>query len=179
MAASLPAIAATAAADPAAALPLWKGLSCAIPFLYGGYVVLLPPAVTEMFGTQRVGVVFPKIFAMLNVASIVANISFARQRDAAVQSACEGLAAQVTDDAKFEAAFGVGREMLPALIANKTATIPQLMAIAPEGTVDPSPFLYNDALYVMSGASLAALGLHLAALSMGPYQGKYDEPAAK
>ena len=49
------------------------------------------------------------------------------------------------------------------LIASKTATLPLLLTIAPEGTVDPSPLLYDDAFYTLAGFSALACVCNLAA----------------
>ena len=68
------------------------------------------------------------------------------------------------------AAFGAPPSALPELIAGKSVTIAQLMALAPAGTADPSPLVYNEAFTALGGASVLALGCHLAALSLGPYK---------
>ena len=36
---------------------------------------------------------------------------------------------------------------LTSLIENKALTIPQLMQLAPSGTIDPTPFIYDTSLY--------------------------------
>ena len=50
-----------------------------------------------------------------------------------------------------------------SLIASKTVTLPLLLTIAPEGTVDPSPLLYDDAFYTLAGFSALACVCNLAA----------------
>ena len=50
------------------------------------------------------------------------------------------------DDLAFTSAFGVGKEQLPLLVEKKTVTINRLMELVPEGTTDPTPFVYNDVL---------------------------------
>ena len=42
----------------------------------------------------------------------------------------------------------------------KTVTIPRLMELAPPGTIDPSPFIYNSTLYTMAGLVSVAAMLH-------------------
>ena len=39
------------------------------------------------------------------------------------------------------------------LVDSKAVTLPLLMRIAPPGTVDPTPLLYNDAFYLLAGSS--------------------------
>jgi hypothetical protein len=50
-----------------------------------------------------------------------------------------------------------------ALIASKTVTLPLLLPIAPEGTIDPSPLLYDDAFYTLAGFSTLAFLCNVAA----------------
>ena len=47
-----------------------------------------------------------------------------------------------------------------ALIEAKTLTISKLMTIMPQGTVDPSPFIYNNTMYTMAGLVGVASALH-------------------
>lgn len=162
---ALPAIAAMAPTDPEFSATLWKGATCLVPLFYGGYVVLLAPAVATVFGTDRVGTVFPRIFAVLNLSNLFAAALVGRQRDAAVHAAATDLAA-TADPAAFELAFGAPLEALPSLIDAKTATIPALIALAPPGTPDPSPLIYADTLTTLAATSVLALACHVGALSL-------------
>ena len=42
-------------------------------------------------------------------------------------------------------------------------TLPLLLKLAPEGTPDPSPLLYNDVFYGIAGCSALALACNVAA----------------
>ena len=106
----------------------------------------MPPVLSDTFGTRRVGLIFPKIFAVLNLSNLFANYATGWLRDRALGAGCGALAARVESDAAFEAAFGAPRDALPALVAAKTVTIPQLMRLVPDGTPDPSPFMHNEML---------------------------------
>ena len=44
------------------------------------------------------------------------------------------------------------------------------MRLVPDGTPDPSPFMHNEMLYALAGASALSLGLHMGALALGPYR---------
>ena len=70
------------------------------------------------------------------------------------------------DEASFEAAFSAPKEDLAALIASKTVTLPLLLKLSPEGTPDPSPFLYNDVFYGLAGCSALALACNVAAFKL-------------
>ena len=63
-----------------------------------------------------------------------------------------------------------------ALIEAKTVTIAKLMAIAPPGTQDPTPFIYDSTMYSMAGLMGVAALAHLA---VRPVAAKYFEPREK
>ena len=67
---------------------------------------------------------------------------FAYTRGQAKSAAIDDLASKVPPET-FEAAFGVGVEQLDALKTANTATIPRLLELAPAGTPDPTPYLYD------------------------------------
>jgi MFS family permease len=81
--------------DPDTALKAFMAASCASVFVYGGYTAMLPPVVSDIFGNDRVGVVFPRVFAMLNVASTSGTAAFSRWRAHATERACTELTDQV------------------------------------------------------------------------------------
>ena len=175
--AALPAIAEAAPLDPANAALAWKAATCAIPAFYGGYVVLLAPAVASAFGTRHVGAVFPKIFAVLNLSNLASASAVAALRGNAVQRAAADLAAHV-DDAAFLDAFGAPKADLPALLAAKTATIPQLVALLPPGSgvPDPSPLIYHDALHAFLLTSTLAFACHAGALAVASRKRRPTRP---
>ena len=76
------------------------------------------------------------------------------------------------DPAAFSAKFGADLSSAQSLIEAKTLTISKLMTIMPPGTVDPSPFLYNNTMYTMAG--LAGIGAMLHFL-VKPVDKKYFE----
>ena len=60
------------------------------------------------------------------------------------------------DPSLFEEVFGTDLSHAQTLIEAKTLTITKLMNIMPPGTMDPSPFIYNNTMYAM--ASLVSCG---------------------
>ena len=52
--------------------------------------------------------------------------------------------------------FGAPVEQLEELVKAKTVTVSKLMEIAPEGTVDPTPSLYNTTMYAMAALLVIA-----------------------
>lgn len=65
------------------------------------------------------------------------------------------------DATSFEHSFGVNvsdREAVQKLVEAKTLTIEKLLELAPAGTLDPTPFLYDTTCFVAAGLmSVAAL----------------------
>merc|ERR1712098_685324 len=76
------------------------------------------------------------------------------------------------DPQVFLSKFGVAASDAPSLIESKTLTISKLMTIMPPGTVDPSPFLYNNTMYTMAGLVGIASVLHFL---VKPVDKKYFE----
>ena len=97
-------------------------------------------------------------------------------RQHSMLTAVSDLASKI-DNKAFEHAFGASKEHLKELVDAKTVTISHLMELAPEGTIDPTPFLYNSTMYAMAGT----LGIGMAANSLvRPVSEKYwlmDEAA--
>ena len=46
------------------------------------------------------------------------------------------------------------------LLASKTLTISKLLVLAPPGTLDPTPHLYDTTMYAMSGLMVTAVIAH-------------------
>ena len=63
------------------------------------------------------------------------------------------------DPRRFQEVFGTDLTQAQTLIEAKTLTISKLMTIMPQGTLDPSPFIYNNTMYAM--ASLVGIGAML------------------
>nr|WP_287258680.1 hypothetical protein [Thioclava sp.] len=89
-------------------------------------------------------------------------------------NAIQNLAAKV-DPAAFAEKFGAPLTQLDQLVAAKTVTIAKLMEIAPDGTIDPTPSLYNTTMYCMAALLVVAF---FANLLMKPVKEHHhhDEP---
>ena len=64
--------------------------------------------------------------------------------------------------AAFVAAFGSPSSELPSLVASHAVTLPLLLRIAPPGTPDPTPLLYDDAFRMLAASSALALACNVA-----------------
>ena len=80
------------------------------------------------------------------------------------------------DPQAFSAKFGAELSSAESLIEAKTLTISKLMTIMPQGTVDPSPFLYNNTMYTMAGLVSVASILHFL---VTPVNKKYFEDVSE
>lgn len=49
----------------------------------------------------------------------------------------------------------------------KALTIARLMEIAPGGTMDPTPFIYDSTMYTMAGMMVRAIGVKVMFFSQG------------
>jgi hypothetical protein len=124
--------------------------------MYGGGFATIPAYLADLFGTRYVGGIHGRILTAWSFAGVLGPEAITGLRARALDSAIRDLAAHV-DPARFQQTFGAGLAQLDTLIAEKTVTIGKLMEIAPAGTVDPTPSLYNLTMYLMAGLLAVAL----------------------
>jgi MFS family permease len=154
---SIPFAAQQVSADPSVVWLVYFYAATMIIFtMYGGGFATIPAYLADVFGTRFVGGIHGRLLTAWAAAGVLGPLSITALRERSLRSAIENLAAKV-DPARFESAFGAGLDELNALIAQNTVTISKLMEIAPPGTVDPTPGLYNLTMYLMA----ALLGIAL------------------
>ncbi|HEX5047276.1 MAG TPA: OFA family MFS transporter [Gammaproteobacteria bacterium] len=167
---SIPYVATQVSAMPAVIwLVYFYGATMIIFTMYGGGFSTIPAYLADMFGTRYVGGIHGRLLTAWSVAGVLGPEATTWLRGRSIDSALHDLAARV-DPERFRAAFGAGLDQLDALIKGQTVTIAKLMEIAPAGTVDPTPSLYNVTMYLM--ASLLAIALVANAL-MKPVAAKH------
>jgi hypothetical protein len=145
--------------------------------MYGGGFATIPAYLADMFGTRYVGGIHGRLLTAWSLAGFLGPVAITSLRERAIDSAIRDLA-QMVGPARFQATFGASLTEIDTLIAQQTVTIAKLMEIAPPGTVDPTPSLYNVTMYLM--AALLAVALVANAL-MRPVDGKHhmrDEETA-
>ncbi len=140
--------------------------------MYGGGFATIPAYLADMFGTRYVGGIHGRLLTAWSLAGYLGPVAITSLRARAIDSALHDLAARV-DPNRFRDAFGAGLDQLDTLISQQTVTIAKLMEIAPPGTVDPTPSLYNLTMYLM--AALLAIALVANAL-MRPVDVKHQMP---
>ena len=149
--------------DPTSVLPLvaFTGGMLGVQSCDGGTKGTRPAIVADMFGTKYLTTMCAAQLLVVPFASTLGPQITMRLRDGSMRDSIEALSARV-DDATFAAAFGAGKEQLPSLVQNKVVTINRLMELAPAGTPDPTPFLYNNSLVALAGLQLGAMATNWA-----------------
>jgi hypothetical protein len=112
--------------------------------MYGGGFATIPAYLADTFGTAHVGGIHGRLLTAWSTAGIAGPLAVTHLRKRSHDSAVADLAERV-EPAAFEQAFGASKEALPALVESSTVTIGRLLEIAPHGTIDPTPMLYNGA----------------------------------
>ena len=177
--------------------PIYLSVFCASTVaaisIMGGTFAVLPAYEADLYGPKYVQAIHGRFLLAATVSTIVGPSLLLNLRKMAEASAIQGtygiflscmyriyvmvlflfseLLAKV-DPAKFQAAFGVDLSQAQTLIEAKTLTISKLMTIMPPGTLDPSPFIYNNTMYTMAALVSAGAGLHLMVRPVNP---KYFE----
>ncbi len=124
--------------------------------MYGGAFATIPAYLADMFGTKFVGGIHGRLLTAWSTAGVLGPLAITSLRENAVTKAINGLVESI-DPMAFKQTFGAGIDQLDNLIAAKSVTIAKLMEIVPEGTVDPTPGLYNQTMYLMAALLLIAL----------------------
>jgi MFS family permease len=154
---SIPYAAAQVSINPAVTwLVMFYAATMIIFTMYGGGFATIPAYLADIFGTKYVGGIHGRLLTAWSTAGVLGPLAITQLRDASLANSIKALAAKI-DPATFQAKFGAGVEQLDQLVAAKTVTIARLMEIAPAGTVDPTPSLYNSTMYAMAALLVIAL----------------------
>ena len=122
-------------------------------------------------GPKYVGAIHGRFLLAASLSTVLGPGLLLNLRQAAETKALTDLLAKV-DPTAFASKFGTDVSSAQSLIEAKTLTINKLMTIMPPGTVDPSPFLYNNTMYTMSALVGVAAALHF---MVKPVDKKYFE----
>jgi MFS family permease len=124
--------------------------------MYGGGFATIPAYLADLFGTRFVGGIHGRLLTAWSTAGVLGPLAITSLREHATTRAIEDLVAKI-EPTRFEAAFGAGVAELGHLVEAKTVTIARLMELAPPGTLDPTPSLYNTTMYLMAALLFVAL----------------------
>ncbi len=136
---------------------------------YGGGFATIPAYLADLFGIRYVGGIHGRLLTAWSVAGVIGPLAITSLRNNTMLSEIRTMVGKISPK-KFIETFGTGVEELEILVESKTVTIAKLMEIAPPGTVDPTPSLYNTTMYLM--ATLLFIALISNAL-MKPVHGKH------
>jgi len=155
--------------------PYYLGAFCASTVLalsvMGGVFAVLPAYEADLYGSKYIGAIHGRFLTFAACATVAGPTLLLNLRRMAEADALTDLLSRV-DPAVFASKFGVGVDQAHHLIQAKTLTISNLMSIMPPGTIDPSPFLYNNTMYTMAGLVSVASVLHF---MVKPIDKKYFE----
>lgn len=154
---SIPFIAQQVSVTPAVMwLVLFYGVTMIIFTMYGGGFATIPAYLADIFGTKYVGGIHGRLLTAWSTAGVLGPLAITSLRESSVNKAIQGLVDKI-DPAAFEAKFGAGVDQLSQLVEANTVSIAKLLEIAPAGTLDPTPSLYNQTMYLMAALLLIAL----------------------
>jgi len=140
--------------------------------MYGGGFATIPAYLADLFGSKFVGGIHGRLLTAWSTAGVLGPLAITSLRELSVRRAIDKLVAQV-DPVDFQQEFNAPLEQVQTLVEAKTVTIPRLMELVPEGTVDPSSTLYNTTMYLMA----ALLGIALVSnLLVRPVHPKHHLP---
>lgn len=138
----------------------WLACFCAATMIiftfYGGGFATIPAYVADIFGTRYVGGIYGRLLTSWSAAGILGPLATTMLRESSLRRSIHEVAAK-TDPGQFAETFGAGIGQLDLLIEKNTVTLAKLLEIAPPGTLDPTPGLYNTTMYLM--AFLLAIAL--------------------
>jgi len=117
---------------------------------YGGTFSCLPPYLAATFGPQHMGAIHGRVLSAWAISAFAGPKVLSALRERSKEHAIDGLVAEC-DPLRFEEAFGAPLSSLADLKQANTVTIPRLLELLPAGTPDPTPTLYNESLYLVSG----------------------------
>lgn len=159
---SIPWVAGQVSANPAVTwLVMFYAATMIIFTMYGGGFATIPAYLADIFGTKFVGAIHGRLLTAWSTAGVLGPLAITYLRQASVEKSIRDLAAKV-DSAAFVDAFGAGKDQIESLVAAKTVSVSKLMELVPEGTVDPTPGLYNSTMYAMAALLVIAFFANLA-----------------
>ncbi len=123
--------------------------------MYGGAFATIPAYLADIFGTKFVGGIHGRLLTAWSTAGLLGPLAITSLRESATAKAIQGLVDKI-EPAVFQNAFGASSDQLTSLVEAKTVTISKLMEIVPAGTVNPTPSLYNQTMYLMAALLIVA-----------------------
>lgn len=162
--------------------PIYLGVFCASTVtaisIMGGTFAVLPAYEADLYGPKYVQAIHGRFLLSATVSTIVGPTLLLNLRKLAESAAIQDLLVKV-DPSLFKTTFGTDLSQAQTLIEAKTLTISKLMTIMPQGTIDPSPFIYNNTMYTMAGLVGIGAALHFMVKPVHPKYFEKDEELPK
>ena len=153
---SIPFSASAVSANPAITwLIMFYAATMIIFTMYGGGFATIPAYLADIFGTMHVGGIHGRLLTSWSTAGVIGPVAITYLRQGSLNNAINDLASKI-DPASFQAKFNAPVSELSGLIESKPVTIGKLMEIAPSGTIDPTPSIYNTTMYAMAALLVIA-----------------------
>jgi MFS family permease len=150
-------------------LAVFYGSTLLIFSVFGGAYATVPAYEADLFGSKYVGAIHGRMLTASSAAAVGGPVALTYQRRSVEVDAIRDLSTKV-DEHTFQETFGMPPSQVDSLIDAKTITINKLMQIVPDGTIDPTPFLYTPTMYTAAGLLAVALAVNA---SIKPVDAKY------
>ena len=127
----------------------------------GGHYAILPAWESDLFGNLQVSAVHGRMLIFSSLAALVGPYALIKLRYISEKQAVLDLVKKIEPEL-FETKFNAPIEQAIALLDSKALSISKLMVIAPPGTIDPTPYIYDTTMYGLSGLMVCAVVANLA-----------------
>eukprot|EP00941_MAST-03F_sp_MAST-3F-sp1_P000434 g434.t1 len=148
----------TQTAETNSSLMLFYGGTCLCVSYYGGLFSALPAYLSDVFGTKYMGSIHGRVVTAWSVGAMTGPLIASTLRDISYKSEIMKLVEKV-GTSEIEKHFGTGN--IETMIQAKTINIARLMEIMAERgeiVADPTPHLYDTAMYGVCGMLTVAVG---------------------
>lgn len=165
---SIPFVASAVSASPSMVwLVCFYAVTMLIFTMYGGGFATIPAYLADVFGSRFVGGIHGRLLTAWSTAGILGPLAITKLRNNSMNAALQDLKG-LADPATFQSRFGAPIEQFDELVKAKTVTVARLMEVMPEGTVDPTPSLYNSTMFAMAALLVIAFFANLAVKPVDP-----------
>lgn len=127
---------------------------------FGGTFSCIPAYEADIFGSKNVGSIHGRMLTGTTVSSFAGPMTLATLRSNAEKLAIHDLVKNISSS-DFKNSFGEEKNKIESLIKSRICNIQNLLDLCPNGTEDPTPFLYDSTFYTMAGLMAISAGLNL------------------
>ena len=129
-------------------LILFYGSTMFIISFFGGGYSTMPAYESDLFGTKYIAAIHGRMMTASALSGILGPTIFSKWHAIEERKAIKNLT-DIADTSQFMEKFGVSKENIDVLIENKAVNIAKLLEMCPDGTMDPTPYLYDPAFKTM------------------------------